>query len=107
MPDDFSEFERPEIQSPAMQKVEHIGIAVKTLASAVPLFEKLLNTPCYKTEMVETEKVNTAFFKQGETNLLARLADDPRVDREIAELCERASHRLDLALQDKHHVPRP
>ena len=39
--------------------------------------------------------------------LLSRLADDPRVDREIAELCERASHRLDLAPQDKHHVPRP
>ena len=40
-------------------------------------------------------------------DLLSRLADDPRVDREIAELCERASHRLDLAPQDKHHVPRP
>lgn len=40
-------------------------------------------------------------------DLLARLADDPRVDREIAELCERASHRLDPAPQDKHHVPRP
>lgn len=40
-------------------------------------------------------------------DLLSRLADDPRVDREIAELCERASHRLDFAPQDKHHVPRP
>ena len=77
MPDDFSEFERPEIQSPAMQKVEHIGIAVKNLASAVPLFEKLLNTPCYKTEMVETEKVNTAFFKQGETKIELLESTDP------------------------------
>ena len=40
-------------------------------------------------------------------DLLSRLADDPRVDREIAELCERASHRLDLAPQDTQHVPRP
>ena len=45
-----------------MLKVDHIGIAVKKLADAVPLFEKLLNTTCYKTEVVETEKVTTAFF---------------------------------------------
>jgi methylmalonyl-CoA/ethylmalonyl-CoA epimerase len=52
-----------------MQKVEHIGIAVKTLADSVPLFEKLLNTQCYKTEKVENEKVNTAFFKTGDTKV--------------------------------------
>ena len=49
-----------------MLKVEHIGIAVRTLADSVPLFEKLLNSQCYKTEMVESEKVNTAFFKKGD-----------------------------------------
>ena len=52
-----------------MQNVEHIGIAVKDLTVSIPLFEQLLNTPCYKTEMVETEKVNTAFFKQGTTKI--------------------------------------
>jgi methylmalonyl-CoA/ethylmalonyl-CoA epimerase len=52
-----------------MLKVEHIGIAVRTLADSVPLFEKLLNSPCYKTEIVESEKVNTAFFKQGDTKI--------------------------------------
>ena len=52
-----------------MLKVEHIGIAVKTLADSVPLFEKLLNSQCYKTEVVETEKVNTAFFKTGDTKI--------------------------------------
>lgn len=52
-----------------MLKVEHIGIAVKTLADSVPLFEKLLNSQCYKTEIVETEKVNTAFFKSGDTKI--------------------------------------
>jgi methylmalonyl-CoA/ethylmalonyl-CoA epimerase len=46
-----------------MQKVEHIGIAVKSLADSIPLFEKLLNTKCYKIEQVEGEKVNTAFFQ--------------------------------------------
>lgn len=52
-----------------MQKVEHIGIAVKDLSVSVPLFEKLLNSPCYKTEMVETEHVNTAFFKTGDSKI--------------------------------------
>ena len=52
-----------------MLKVEHIGIAVKQLAISVPLFEKLLNSQCYKTEQVETEKVNTAFFQKGETKI--------------------------------------
>jgi methylmalonyl-CoA/ethylmalonyl-CoA epimerase len=52
-----------------MQKVEHIGIAVKDLAISIPLFEKLLNTPCYKTEQVDSEQVNTAFFRKGETKI--------------------------------------
>ncbi len=52
-----------------MLKVEHIGIAVKTLAESVPLFEKLLNSQCYKTEVVESEKVNTAFFKTKDTKI--------------------------------------
>ncbi|HEY6064498.1 MAG TPA: methylmalonyl-CoA epimerase [Chitinophagaceae bacterium] len=52
-----------------MLKVEHIGIAVKKLADAVPLFEKLLNSPCYKTENVESEMVTTAFFRQGDTKI--------------------------------------
>ena len=52
-----------------MVKVEHIGIAVRTLADSVPLFEKLLNSQCYKTEVVENEKVNTAFFKTGDTKI--------------------------------------
>ncbi|MEO8414477.1 MAG: methylmalonyl-CoA epimerase [Ginsengibacter sp.] len=48
-----------------MKKIEHIGIAVKKLSVSIPLFEKLLNTPCYKTEVVESEQVNTAFFEKG------------------------------------------
>jgi methylmalonyl-CoA/ethylmalonyl-CoA epimerase len=52
-----------------MLKAEHIGIAVKSLALSVPLFEKLLNSRCYKTETVETEQVNTAFFRCGDTKI--------------------------------------
>jgi methylmalonyl-CoA/ethylmalonyl-CoA epimerase len=52
-----------------MLKVEHIGIAVRTLAESVPLFEKLLKSQCYKTEEVKSEKVNTAFFKTSDTKI--------------------------------------
>ncbi|HTB51659.1 MAG TPA: methylmalonyl-CoA epimerase [Ferruginibacter sp.] len=52
-----------------MLKTEHIGIAVKELAISIPLFEKLLNSQCYKTELVVSEQVNTAFFKTGDTKI--------------------------------------
>ena len=52
-----------------MKKIEHIGVAVSKLSVSIPLFEKLLNTPCYKTEVVESEQVNTAFFEKGDTKI--------------------------------------
>ncbi len=52
-----------------MNNIEHIGIAVKKLSASIPLFEKLLNTSCYKTEVVESEQVNTAFFEKGESKI--------------------------------------
>jgi len=52
-----------------MQKIEHIGIAVKSLADSIPVFEKLLNSQCYKTETLESEKVRTAFFKIGDSKI--------------------------------------
>lgn len=60
-----------------MLSPEHIGIAVKNLTVSIPLFEKLLNSPCYKTELVETEKVNTAFFKAGDTKIELLESTDP------------------------------
>ena len=61
-----------------MLKIEHIGIAVKELSAAVPLFEKLLNSQCYKTEQIESEKVNTAFFKKGDTKIELLESTDPQ-----------------------------
>ncbi len=52
-----------------MLKIEHIGIAVSSLSDSIPLFQKLLNAACYKTETVESEAVATAFFRQGETKI--------------------------------------
>lgn len=78
-----------------MLKVEHIGIAVKELAASVPLFEKLLNSPCYKTEQVETEKVNTAFFQKGETKIELLESSDP--NGVIAKFIERKGEGI-------HHI---
>ena len=52
-----------------MKHIEHIGVAVNSLANAIPVFEKLLNCTCYKQELVESESVTTAFFKTGETKI--------------------------------------
>ncbi len=60
-----------------MVKVEHIGIAVKDLAHAIPLFERLLDTSCYKRELVAGEGVETAFFRQGETKIELLEGMDP------------------------------
>lgn len=60
-----------------MLKVEHIGIAVRDLSVAVPLYEKLLNASCYKKERVESEKVETAFFLQKGTKIELLQSTDP------------------------------
>lgn len=77
-----------------MLQIDHIGIAVKELASSVTLFEKLLNSECYKTEKVESENVTTAFFKTGETKieLLESNTTDGIIARYIAKKGEGIHH---------------
>lgn len=48
---------------------EHIGIAIADKDASVALFEKLLNSPPYKSEVVESESVETIFFQTGETKI--------------------------------------
>lgn len=52
-----------------IKKIEHLAIAVKSLDEAIPLYEKLLQTTCYKTESVSSEGVNTAFFQIGDSKI--------------------------------------
>jgi len=52
-----------------MNKIEHIGIAVKNLELGINKYEQILQTPCYKTETVEKESVKTAFFKIGDSKI--------------------------------------
>ncbi len=84
-----------------MLKIEHIGIAVKELAKSVPLYEKLLNSTCYKTETVENENVNTAFFRQGETKIELLEATGP--ESVIAGFLEKKGegiHHVAFAVKD-------
>ena len=84
-----------------MLKIEHIGFAVKELAISVPLFEKMLNSQCYKTELVNTENVNTAFFKKGETKIELLESTDP--NGVIAKFIERKGegmHHIAFAVED-------
>lgn len=78
-----------------MQMVEHIGIAVKSLEVSIPVYEKLLGTTCYKTELVESEKVNTAFFRTGETKI--ELLESTSADGVIAKFVEKRGEGL-------HHI---
>jgi methylmalonyl-CoA/ethylmalonyl-CoA epimerase len=52
-----------------MNKIEHIGIAVKDLDLSCNLYEKLLGTSAYKKEVVVSEGVCTAFFLTGENKI--------------------------------------
>lgn len=78
-----------------MQKIEHIGIAVKSLEVSIPLYEMMLNTKCYKTEKVESENVNTAFFKVGESKI--ELLESATPDGVIAKYIEKKGEGI-------HHI---
>jgi methylmalonyl-CoA/ethylmalonyl-CoA epimerase len=84
-----------------MQKIEHIGIAVKDLQTAVPLYEKLLNTNCYKQELVASENVMTAFFATGDNKieLLQSTADDGVIAKYIDKKGE-GIHHIAFAVKD-------
>src|SRR5687767_4742294 len=60
-----------------MQKIEHIGIAVKNLQQAGNLYTCLLGVPSYKTEIVESENVTTSFFRVGESKIELLEATNP------------------------------
>ena len=84
-----------------MLRVEHIGIAVKSLADSLPVYERLLNTFCYKTELVASERVNTAFLQTGETKIELLESTDP--DGVIARFIEKkgeGTHHIAFEVED-------
>ncbi len=69
-----------------MKHVEHIGIAVRSLAEANARYEQLLGQKAYKTETVESEGVTTAFYQTGETKI--ELLEATRADSPITKFIE-------------------
>lgn len=78
-----------------MNKIEHLGIAVKNIESSLKVYEALLNTKMYKTEVVESEGVKTAFIQIGESKIELLEATNP--DSPIAKF-------LDKKGQGIHHI---
>ncbi|MBT8187099.1 MAG: methylmalonyl-CoA epimerase [Croceitalea sp.] len=84
-----------------MNKIEHIGIAVKSLDDSNKLFEKLLGSPHYKIEEVASEGVRTSFFKSGPNKIELLEATD--ADSPIAKYLEKKGegvHHVAFAVTD-------
>ena len=78
-----------------MNKIEHIGIAVKNLKNSNELFSKLFGEPCYKMEEVESEGVKTSFFKVGDNKI--ELLEATKEDSPIAKFINKKGEGI-------HHI---
>jgi methylmalonyl-CoA/ethylmalonyl-CoA epimerase len=84
-----------------MQKLEHIGIAVKNLAEANVLFTRLLGSEHYKIEEVESEGVRTSFFRIGDVKI--ELLEATKPDSPIAKFIDKRGegiHHLAFEVAD-------
>jgi len=84
-----------------MNKIEHIGIAVKDLEVANEVYEQLLGVKHYKTEAVESEGVSTSFFKCGESKI--ELLQATNLDSPIAKFIANKGegmHHIAFAVDD-------
>jgi methylmalonyl-CoA/ethylmalonyl-CoA epimerase len=82
-------------------KIEHIGIAVESLETAIPYYENLLGSKCYAIEEVIDQKVKTAFFKVGETKIELLESMDP--EGPIGKFLEKKGqgiHHIAFAVED-------
>ncbi len=78
-----------------MKKIEHIGIAVKSLKTSNELFGKLFGKKHYKVECVESEGVNTSFFEVGDSKI--ELLEATNKDSPIAKFIEKKGEGI-------HHI---
>lgn len=86
-----------------MIRLEHIGIAVRSLEDSNELFEKLLGRPHYKIEEVASEYVKTSFFKIGESKveLLEATSPDSAIAKYVAKRGE-GIHHVAFEVEDIH-----
>jgi len=75
--------------------IEHLGIAVKSIEDSLPYYEGVLGLKCYNIEVVEDQKVKTAFFKVGQTKI--ELLEPTSPDSTIAKFIEKRGEGI-------HHI---
>ena len=84
-----------------VEKIEHIGIAVKDIEQANTVYENLLGIAPYKMEKVESEGVSTSFFKTGDSKIELLQATNP--ESAIAKFIEKKGegvHHIAFAVKD-------
>ncbi len=81
--------------------IEHLGIAVKSIEACLPYYERVLGLKCYNIEVVEDQKVKTAFFQVGQTKI--ELLEPTSEDSTIAKFIEKKGegvHHIAFAVPD-------
>ena len=81
--------------------IEHLGIAVQSIEESLPFFKDVLGLECYATEVVEDQKVKTAFLKVGEVKL--ELLEPTSPESSIAKWLEKGGkgvHHVAFAIED-------
>jgi methylmalonyl-CoA/ethylmalonyl-CoA epimerase len=73
-----------------LQRIDHLGIAVRSLEDSIPYYEKALGLKCERIEEVASQKVRTAFFHVGETHL--ELLEPTSPESPIAKFLEKNPH---------------
>lgn len=84
-----------------LSHIEHIGIAVKSLESAIPFYEEMLGLKCYAIEEVADQRVKTAFFKIGQTKI--ELLESTDLEGPIGKFIEKKGegiHHIAFATED-------
>ncbi len=75
--------------------IEHIGIAVKSIDACLPYYEQVLGMKCYNIEVVDDQKVKTAFFQVGQTKI--ELLEPTSEESTIAKFIEKKGEGV-------HHI---
>lgn len=84
-----------------IRKIEHLGIAVKDINASIKTYEALLGSNCYKTEVVESEFVKTAFFQIGESKIeLLQATDDQSAIAKYLEKKGSGIHHIAFDVDD-------
>ncbi|RSK42571.1 VOC family protein, partial [Bacillus canaveralius] len=78
-----------------IKKVDHIGIAVKSILEALPFYTEILNLPLIGMEEVASEKLKVAFLDAG--NIKLELLEPIAADSAVAKFIEKRGEGI-------HHV---